>query len=168
MNLELHDRVVFVAGASRDIGFGIAEGLLEDDAKVAISGRNRAALSAAEDALRNEFPEARLCAIAGDMTSTADLTSALDRAEAELGPLDIAIANVGGGKQATGYRFEDAQWDAVVREKRRCAPLVRHGARNRRQRAVRREPARGVHHRGVSRGGRWSGQVTRVTAHTRP
>ena len=35
MNLELRDKVVFVAGASRGIGCGIARGLLEEGAAAA-------------------------------------------------------------------------------------------------------------------------------------
>ena len=62
------------------------------------------------------MPDAQLCVYSGDMTLTADLTSALERTESALGPLDIVIANVGGGDQAIGYRFDDAQWDAVIGE----------------------------------------------------
>ena len=62
------------------------------------------------------MPDAQLCVYSGDMTLTADLTSALERTESALGPFDIVIANVGGGDQAIGYRFDDAQWDAVIQK----------------------------------------------------
>ena len=62
------------------------------------------------------MPDAQLCVYSGDITLTADLTSALGRTESALGPLDIVIANFGGGDQAIGYRFDDAQWNAVIGE----------------------------------------------------
>lgn len=116
MDLMLEGRVVFVAGASRGIGYGIAAGFLQEGARVAITGRSREALDQAETRLRAQFPDAALFACAGDMTATDDLRRALDATEAALGPIDIAVANVGGGEQAIGYRFDDAAWDAVIQE----------------------------------------------------
>lgn len=116
MDLELADKVVFVAGASRGIGYGIAEGFLEEGARVAITGRTAASLADAEDSLRERFPDARLLAFSGDMTVTRDIQRALDATEAALGRVDIAVANVGGGEQAMGYNFDDAAWDAVIQE----------------------------------------------------
>lgn len=72
VDLELREKVVFVARASRGIGFGIAEAFLEEGAKVAITGRNLATLAESEAKLHDAFPSARLSAIAGDMTLTAD------------------------------------------------------------------------------------------------
>jgi 3-oxoacyl-[acyl-carrier protein] reductase len=56
MNLELRGKVVFVAGASRGIGFGIARGFLEEGAAVAITGRDPTVLAAAEQTLRSTMP----------------------------------------------------------------------------------------------------------------
>ena len=44
MNLDLNDRVIFVAGASRGIGLGIVEACLADGAKVAMTARGVEAL----------------------------------------------------------------------------------------------------------------------------
>src|SRR6056297_3068270 len=116
VHLKLKDKVVFVAGASRGIGFGIAEAFLEEGARVAITGRSAESLDLAKEALLERFPDASLFSYSGDMTASADLVRALDACEASLGAIDIAIANVGGGEQPTGYRFDDAQWEAVITE----------------------------------------------------
>ena len=116
MDLRLTDKVVFVAGASRGIGYGIARGFLREGGRVAITGRNRDVLDAASSSLRDEFPGARLCAVAGDMTLTSEMTDALGRAERNLGAIDIVIANIGGGNQPMGYRFDDAEWDAAIQQ----------------------------------------------------
>ena len=113
MDLGLRDKVVFVAGASRGIGYGIARAFVAEGANVAITGRSAEALHTAAQTL-GAMSGARLCAIAGDMTVTADLTKALRRTEAVLGPIDIVIANVGGGGQAVSHDFSDAQWDEVI------------------------------------------------------
>ena len=116
MDLKLTGKVVFIAGASRGIGYGIAEAFLEEGARVAITRRSADSLKAAEDALLKQFPDARLLAFSGDMTVTGDIRRALDAAEAALGSIDITVANVGGGEQALGYQFDDDAWDAVVQE----------------------------------------------------
>lgn len=116
MDLMLDKKVVFVAGASRGIGFGIAEAFLEEGARVAITGRNPDSLGEAEAELRERFPDAGLLAYSGDMTDSAVLARALDATEAALGLIDVTVANVGGGAQAMSYRFDDAQWDAVITE----------------------------------------------------
>jgi 3-oxoacyl-[acyl-carrier protein] reductase len=116
VDLMLQAKVVFVAGASRGIGFGIAEAFLEEGARVAITGRNADALEQAREALLERFPDAGLLAFSGDMTASPDIARALDATEAALGPIDVAVANVGGGEQAMGYRFDDAEWDAIITE----------------------------------------------------
>ena len=44
MDLNLKDKVIFVAGASRGIGLGIVEACLAEGAKVAIAARGAEAL----------------------------------------------------------------------------------------------------------------------------
>jgi NAD(P)-dependent dehydrogenase (short-subunit alcohol dehydrogenase family) len=51
VNLELEGRAFLVAGSTRGIGLAIAGALLDEGARVAISGRDGAALEAARDAL---------------------------------------------------------------------------------------------------------------------
>ena len=116
VDLLLQEKVVFVAGASRGIGFGIAEAFLEEGARVTITGRDVDALQQAKEALLERFPNADLLAFSGDMTASEDIARALDATEAALGLIDVAVANVGGGEQAIGYRFDDAAWDAVITE----------------------------------------------------
>src|SRR5262249_16416871 len=67
--LELRGKVVFVAGASRGIGFGIARAFVAEGAKVAVTGRNAEALNASAREL-NQAGGAHVCAVAGDMTVT--------------------------------------------------------------------------------------------------
>jgi 3-oxoacyl-[acyl-carrier protein] reductase len=65
MNLELKDKTVFVAGASRGIGFGMARAFAQEGAKVALTGRGEPGLDAARAALAADGIDAsRLLTIA--------------------------------------------------------------------------------------------------------
>lgn len=113
MNLELKDKTVFVAGASRGIGFGMARAFAQEGAKVALTGRGEPGLDAARAALAADGIDAsRLLTIAGDMTRSADLAAALDATEAKLGPLHTVIANVGMSKAPLGFDVPDELWNA--------------------------------------------------------
>ena len=113
MDLELGGKHVFIAGASRGIGFGMAEAFSREGAKVTLTGRGEESLDAARQALIDKgVPEGQLCTVAGDMTSSADLVAALDAAEERLGPLHCAVANVGLGRAPLGFDVSDADWEA--------------------------------------------------------
>jgi NAD(P)-dependent dehydrogenase (short-subunit alcohol dehydrogenase family) len=81
--------VVAITGGARGIGYAIAQRLLADGARVAIGDIDEATLAAAATELRADL-HARL-----DVTDPADFASFLDRADAELGPLDVLVNNAG-------------------------------------------------------------------------
>ena len=83
MDMELGGKHVFIAGASRGIGFGMTEAFLREGAKVTLTGRGEASLDEARKKLTGKgVPEAQLCTIAGDMTMTN---------WPEYGPLSVPI-----------------------------------------------------------------------------
>lgn len=112
MELGLAGKVVFVAGSTRGIGFGIARAFLAEGAVVAITGRSEGSLNAAKTELTASFPGARLAVIAADMADGAAIKAALDQTEAELGPIDAVVGNVGSGTGPTGYDLSKDQWRA--------------------------------------------------------
>ena len=119
MDLGLSGKVVFVAGASQGIGYGIAETFLAEGAKVMITARGEQKLAAAEQRLAAHAAHAEegfLARFAGDMTLSTDIRAALDATEQQLGPLDIAVANVGGGEGPPGFPFSDDDWAATIQQ----------------------------------------------------
>jgi 3-oxoacyl-[acyl-carrier protein] reductase len=114
MDLGLADKVAFIAGSSRGIGLAIARGFAAEGAAIVISGREAAALEKARSSLASEMPRAKILAIAADLTDPEMIESALNRAEAELGPIDAAIANLGNGQGSQGYRQTPDEWSASL------------------------------------------------------
>ena len=112
MDLQLEGRVVFVAGGSRGIGLGIVETLLAEGAKVAFTARGAAPLKEAHTRLAESFGADRVWTMAGDMRDAATIDLAVGRAEAELGPLWGAVANVGIDAAPPGFDVDDPTWAA--------------------------------------------------------
>lgn len=110
MDLQLADRVIFVAGGSRGIGLGIVEACLAEGARVAITARGRDALEAARADLAERFGSDRVWSFAGDMCDSAVVEEALAGAEAALGPIWGAVANVGLHPCPPGFDVDDGTW----------------------------------------------------------
>ncbi len=114
MDLELKDRVIFVAGASRGIGLGIVEACLAEGAKLAMTARGEEALEGQRRRLAALYGEDRLWTCAGDMRDTDAIHAAVEGAETRLGPIYGAVANVGLHPCPPGFEVEDAVWDGGV------------------------------------------------------
>ena len=114
MDLNLTDRVVFVAGGSRGIGLGIVEALLAEGARVAMAARGAEALAAEHARLAGIHGADRLWSVAGDLRDSATIDAAIAGAEADLGPIWGAVANVGLHPCPPGFDIDDETWAAGV------------------------------------------------------
>jgi 3-oxoacyl-[acyl-carrier protein] reductase len=112
LDLQLKDRVIFVAGGSRGIGLGIVEACLAEGAKVALAARGAEDLEATRARLAGVYGADRLWTIAGDMRDPKTIDAALERVEAEFGPIWGAVANVGLYPCPPGFDIDDETWDA--------------------------------------------------------
>jgi 3-oxoacyl-[acyl-carrier protein] reductase len=109
MDLGLTGRVALVTGASKGIGRGIAAALVAEGARVAIASRSEERIRATAEEI-----SARGYVFDADDPSAAD--DLVARVEADLGPIDIYIANTGGppaGADPLGFTRE--QWEAAHR-----------------------------------------------------
>src|SRR5215472_10180736 len=110
----LTGKVALVTGSSRGIGAAIARLFAQEGAKVALHGRDVAALSR----LRSEIAElgGDSIQVVADVTSAEQLEAARGQVELELGPVEILVANAGGSLSPPGPLEEvsEADWRASI------------------------------------------------------
>jgi len=128
MDFGLKDKVVFVAGASRGIGNGIAESLLGEGAKVALTARGADALAGTKAEFAERFGKDKVWSFAGDLTQTAPIEAALAACEAEFGPITGAVANVGLSPSPLGLSVSDDEWQAGLDQNLNSAFRLARGA----------------------------------------
>jgi NAD(P)-dependent dehydrogenase (short-subunit alcohol dehydrogenase family) len=90
---NLRDKTAFITGAANGIGFGIAQALAAAGVKVALADIDETALAQAVTQLRKTG--ATVCAVPLDVRKPESWRTAVDRAEAELGPVQILCSNAG-------------------------------------------------------------------------
>lgn len=128
MNLDLDGRTIFVAGGSRGIGLGIVEACLAEGARVAFTARGAEALEATRTRLADQHGADRVWTMAGDMRDSATINRSLAEAEAALGPLWGAVANVGLHPCPPGFEVDDETWDAGLAQNLTSAFRLARGA----------------------------------------
>lgn len=132
MDLHLQGKTAIVCGASSGMGLGIAESLAGEGANVVMFARRR-------DVLEREAERLGGLAVAGDVTSAADLERLVAAAIDAFGGIDIVINNSGGPPRAlaselTAERVESAAQlllVSVVRLTGLCLPYLERSAAGR-------------------------------------
>ena len=111
---DLKDKVALVTGSSRGIGAAIAAEFARHGAKVAVHGRDTAAMTTVREGI--ERAGGRAIQIAADITSFAEIEEMRRRIESELGPIDVLVANAGGSPVRPGpvELIEEDAWRASV------------------------------------------------------
>lgn len=112
-SFDLTGRVAVVTGGNGGIGRGIALGLADAGAAVAVFGRN----DEKNERVLSELKAIGVpsLAVAIDLTNRADLQPALSRVESALGGVDILVNNAGNVSLSGGILNEKPEdWDNVI------------------------------------------------------
>ncbi|WP_289057514.1 SDR family oxidoreductase [uncultured Flavobacterium sp.] len=107
---NIENKVAYITGATKGIGFGIAEALVQNGLKVAISGRDIKALEKAKQALGSQ----NVLILESDVRNYNDQLKAVEQIISEFGKLDIVIANAGVGKFAPVDEMSLEDWNAMI------------------------------------------------------
>lgn len=111
--ISLQGKVALVTGAASGIGRGIAIGLAEADAKVAIADINLdGARSVAAEIAERELP--RAIAVEVDVTDKASVVKMVETVRVEIGRLDILVNNAGIAPAYPLQEFPEDKWDQAV------------------------------------------------------
>src|SRR5438874_6617565 len=110
---ELGGKVAIVTGGNGGIGLGMARGLAEAGADIAIVGRNEAKSAAAVAELKQAG--AKVISITTDVTDKAAVTAMVERVRRELGRIDILVNNAGINIRKAPHALDIEEWDSVIK-----------------------------------------------------
>ena len=106
-------KTALVTGGSKGIGYGVAEALIKQGIKVAITSRTKESADEAA-AVLNEIKRGYAVGIVSDVRNFASQQKAVDKIVKKWGRLDYVIANAGVGHFAPIQSLTPEQWHETV------------------------------------------------------
>ncbi|MDH3682673.1 MAG: SDR family oxidoreductase [Acidimicrobiia bacterium] len=132
MDTDLSGRRALVTGASMGIGAAVVEMLADHGASVAFCARTREAVEE-QAGYRPPSGDGSVAGYVADMADGAAVAAFLASAEADGGPVDILVNNVGSSPSRNFLYMSDEDWESLhqlnlmsaVRCTRHCLPHMR-------------------------------------------
>ena len=112
MDLGLRDKVVLVGGASRGLGYAVAEAVAREGARVSIMARDAAAIEEAANRL-TASTGAEVVAHSVDVSAPQAIERWVEGTAELWGGIDACLANAGGPPAGDFPAFDDAAWRAA-------------------------------------------------------
>ena len=109
MDLGLTGKVAMVAGASRGLGFAVADALAREGARVSIASRDESAIAAAAARIGGD-----VLAVPVDVTDAGDIARWAAETRQRFGGVDLLFTNSGGPPAGPAIGFDDAAWQQAV------------------------------------------------------
>ena len=111
MNLKLNNKVAIVTGASRGIGFSIANMLAEEGVKVALISRNIESLIKAREQMSHSE---NIIFFSGDIADSNFVKITIEKVYEKWNKIDIMVNNAGINKDKILLRMKEQDWDTVI------------------------------------------------------
>lgn len=130
MDLQLADKVILVAGASKGLGYAIAERLVDEGARVSISSSSRERIEIAAARLNHR---GGCLGLVCDVTRPEDIREWVRLSHAHFGRIDGLVVNAGGPPPGQFDNLDDQAWlhgfnltlMSAVRMIREVLPIMR-------------------------------------------
>ncbi len=112
MDLQLRDKVIYVAGASDGLGLAIAECLVAEGACVLLGARDTVKLDKVVANLQTEGKQ-RVFAHGLDVTNVDSINAWVNYGKTHLGQIHGLVLNGGGPKPGYFHELDDAVWHSA-------------------------------------------------------
>lgn len=109
---SLSNKVAYITGGSKGIGYGIAKTLIDLGMKVAISSRHLSAAKKAASSLSGD--DSKVLALESDVSSMTSEKDAVQKVLDQFGQLDVLIANAGVGHFAPIDKLSEDDWNSMI------------------------------------------------------
>ena len=112
MDLGLKGKVAMVGGASRGLGFAVAEALAREGASVSMSSSNQASID--EAAKRLAATGAQVLGTSVDVRQADQIAAWGQKTVERFGGVDLLFTNAGGPPAGAAISFDDAAWQNAI------------------------------------------------------
>ncbi len=109
---KLKNKVAYITGGSKGIGYGIAKTLLGLGMRVAITSRSLEAAQQAAASLSDD--PSRVLALQSEVSSLASEAKAVKAVTNHFGQLDVLVANAGVGHFASIENLSEEDWKSMI------------------------------------------------------
>ncbi len=113
MDLQLAGKRALVTGASRGLGYAVAQLLAAEGCQVAINSRSAEKINAAAQKMAQDTG-GKVVGLAGDVGQAAVAEQLVKAAVDALGGLDILVCNAGGPPPGAFESFDEATWQKAI------------------------------------------------------
>ncbi len=109
---NLNNKVAYITGGSKGIGYGVAKILLENGIRVAITSRTMEAAQKAASSLNTDTT--KVLALQSEVSSMASEIAAVKATIDHFGQLDVIVANAGVGHFASIEELAEKDWKEMI------------------------------------------------------
>ena len=107
---DLKNKVAYITGGTKGIGFAVAQTLLGQGMKVAISGRSQESI----DQALKDFNNDDVLGIVSNVAKLSDEENAVAKITDKWGQVDVVLANAGVGNFAPIDEMTEEQWHQMI------------------------------------------------------
>ena len=112
--MRLENKVAIITGASRGIGFSIADAFVREGAKVAVCGSRQSSADKAVKVLKERYPDAEIIGVGVNVNDTSEIESLVKKVMSQWGTVDILVNNAGVTSTKSIFEMSDEDFTSVI------------------------------------------------------